>query len=463
MDVLLSSAASPDATSTATRRLADAGHQVSEHRDPSQSDAVVAFVSRQLDAERLVGLMETLMEARRHDVRVVAMTDSPPDKHPAAIRALGLGDSWVRLDHGSEDEIASQVQSLSPAVSALVAACDSADDTQQPLVFLSYSSRDERHAGSIIAELRHRGIGVWVDRDSIAGGERWRASIERGIRRCDVVVVLLSNNVTDHPHWVESELGLAQSAAKRIIPVQLNTMSPLPEGFGLMLSGTQMIKLYPNYRDGIAKLVAAIGAEGAAQATGGLVARLRRRGADARRFAEQHNVVSKAAFVGAAVLATAGAVAAVYAKADREREAAAAAELTAQQVAARREYAQRTDRLLAKGIRELADAPTMVPSEYRREVKPRMMHTLGSLESGRPTSADSAFVARHDRLVDDLNHLVAEFDKYFDKLERGEADGIEHTVRRLSEAWAATWESGQQWVKESYEAADVEPEPANQP
>ena len=132
-------------------------------------------------------------------------------------------------------------------------------------------------------------------------------------------------------------------------------------------------------------------------------------------------------------------MATAYAKADRERQAATEAEMTTQQLAARREYAERTDRLLAAGITELREAPAMQPTEYQREVKPRIMHILGSLEAGRPTDADSAFVARHDRLVSDLKGLVAEFDKYFDKVERGETDGMEHTVRRCPTPGPTPW------------------------
>ena len=57
-----------------------------------------------------------------------------------------------------------------------------------------------------------------------------------------------------------------------------------------------------------------------------------------------------------------------------------------------------------------------------------------------------------------LKDLVAEFDKYFDKVERGETDGMEHTVRRLSTAWADTVVSGVRWVKEIYDATGGEPQ-----
>src|SRR5262245_34598835 len=65
-----------------------------------------------------------------------------------------------------------------------------------PVVFLSYSHRDEKEKDELVAHLkvlRHDGIELWVD-DDIPGGEDWERKILEHIEQADVAVLLVSAN-----------------------------------------------------------------------------------------------------------------------------------------------------------------------------------------------------------------------------------------------------------------------------
>jgi len=85
-------------------------------------------------------------------------------------------------------------------------------------VFISYSRRDQEFVYRMVDDLEDRRAAAWVDRGSIHGGERWRASIESGIRECKAFVLIISpesiasNNVGE-------EIATALRFGKPIIPI----------------------------------------------------------------------------------------------------------------------------------------------------------------------------------------------------------------------------------------------------
>lgn len=86
-------------------------------------------------------------------------------------------------------------------------------------VFVSYSSVDARHLASLVSALRLGRIEYWYD-DELRVGSEWWGEILRQIRRCDVLVVAVSQN------WVESaacrmELDYARNLHKSILAVRI--------------------------------------------------------------------------------------------------------------------------------------------------------------------------------------------------------------------------------------------------
>jgi TIR domain len=57
-----------------------------------------------------------------------------------------------------------------------------------PYVFLSYASADRDRALQIADLVEARGVSVWIDRKSIAGGTSWAAEIVEGIKGCAVLI-----------------------------------------------------------------------------------------------------------------------------------------------------------------------------------------------------------------------------------------------------------------------------------
>jgi hypothetical protein len=90
-----------------------------------------------------------------------------------------------------------------------------------PVLFISHSSVDDKHADALEAWLRASGFSdIFIDHESIAGGEKWRDALRASAGACRVVLCLVSKN------WLASsecfhEFGTAWGMGKRIIPLFL--------------------------------------------------------------------------------------------------------------------------------------------------------------------------------------------------------------------------------------------------
>lgn len=83
---------------------------------------------------------------------------------------------------------------------------------QQPVIFLSYSHRDEAEKDQLVAHLnvlRHDGIELWVD-DDIPGGDDWQRQILEHVERATVAVLLVSENSLTSDFILKSELPALQ-------------------------------------------------------------------------------------------------------------------------------------------------------------------------------------------------------------------------------------------------------------
>jgi hypothetical protein len=77
-----------------------------------------------------------------------------------------------------------------------------------PWCFLSHNFHDVRTALAIREELIGRGYGVWLAETEILQGEMITASVQQGLQRADVFVVLMSGNALAS-RWVLKESGVA--------------------------------------------------------------------------------------------------------------------------------------------------------------------------------------------------------------------------------------------------------------
>ena len=117
-------------------------------------------------------------------------------------------------------------------------------------VFVSYASRDLNICRRIIRDLRDAGLDVLHDESAITGGARLRDAINRGIRNCKCIVVLLSSRSL-RSEWVLNELDAAmlreiKEKKTLVIPVLLGKLrdNNIPED----LRGKHHIDLRFNFK-----------------------------------------------------------------------------------------------------------------------------------------------------------------------------------------------------------------------
>jgi hypothetical protein len=93
-------------------------------------------------------------------------------------------------------------------------------------VFISYSSKDERLATRLRADLRARDVRCWFGPEDIRIGDRFRQRIEEAIRKHDKLLLVLSES-SIASSWVESEVEAAlekeQKTGKLVLfPIRLD-------------------------------------------------------------------------------------------------------------------------------------------------------------------------------------------------------------------------------------------------
>lgn len=115
--------------------------------------------------------------------------------------------------------------------------------SERGAVFLSYASEDRGMAQALKEQLEAAHLDVWFDRDDLAGGDRFDASIRSQIQHCSVFVPLLSQRVrTPEPRFFRREWNYAVEVARTVprtrvflLPVALDDIPPtateLPEEF----------------------------------------------------------------------------------------------------------------------------------------------------------------------------------------------------------------------------------------
>jgi predicted ATPase len=108
-------------------------------------------------------------------------------------------------------------------------------------VFLSYASADRERAVAIADTLEAKGVTVWIDRKSIAGGTSWSAEIVRGIESCSALLVLCST-VSARSRNVQQEVQLAWERDRPILPLLLENVR-MPPAMEYALAGRQWVEI----------------------------------------------------------------------------------------------------------------------------------------------------------------------------------------------------------------------------
>lgn len=94
-------------------------------------------------------------------------------------------------------------------------------------VFVSYSTTDLTDVQELEAKLATRGIEVFVAHHSVLPGESLTQEIKNAIGRCDIFILLWSQNAKDSD-WVAQEIGIANQLNKLIVPLLFEENLELP-------------------------------------------------------------------------------------------------------------------------------------------------------------------------------------------------------------------------------------------
>ena len=122
--------------------------------------------------------------------------------------------------------------------------------------FISYSRADTALQRKVVAELRGRGVKVWVDTENLVpGSPAWEREIEKSIRASSGVVVLLSPD-SNNSQWVRREISFAEENDKQIFPVHV--IGDENDSIPLRLSSHQRVDLRRNFTKGIDELADAL-------------------------------------------------------------------------------------------------------------------------------------------------------------------------------------------------------------
>jgi len=93
-------------------------------------------------------------------------------------------------------------------------------EPQAVKVFISYTHHDQTFAKKLAGELESQGMQVWWDFERLQGGQDWQKEIERALKECDFLLVILTPEAVAS-EWVGNEVTYASRAQKTIIPLRL--------------------------------------------------------------------------------------------------------------------------------------------------------------------------------------------------------------------------------------------------
>lgn len=125
-------------------------------------------------------------------------------------------------------------------------------------VFISYSSKNSTTAQAICHELEDNGVRCWMAPHNIPVGSKYASVITQAIKECKAVVLVFSEQSAISP-WVESEINIAFSNRKPIVPYKIDaaTLENYDE-FYLMLNNRHWIEAYPDFKTRFAELVTVV-------------------------------------------------------------------------------------------------------------------------------------------------------------------------------------------------------------
>ena len=133
-------------------------------------------------------------------------------------------------------------------------------EVKDPVAFLSYSRVDEQTANRLKSDLTKRGINIWIDKEQMLPGERWKEKVSDAIKSCEFAIICLSNKALSKEGYFHKELSEIKERDKLfpgtkifIIPVRLDKCD-IPDE----LHEIQTADLFENWESGIKSITKSI-------------------------------------------------------------------------------------------------------------------------------------------------------------------------------------------------------------
>ena len=116
-------------------------------------------------------------------------------------------------------------------------------------IFISYTKADVELAIKIKEAIEEAGFSVWIDTESIDGGEIWTKKIEAAIKTSTIFTTIISH-ASSNSDWVTREILYADQHGKTIIPLLADKVTP-----PLFITERQALKFYEDFDISINKLL----------------------------------------------------------------------------------------------------------------------------------------------------------------------------------------------------------------
>ena len=126
-------------------------------------------------------------------------------------------------------------------------------------VFISHSSADKEVAAKVCGFLEYNGIKCWIAPRDIEAGASYPNEITRGIKECEVFLVLLSADSIKSSH-VNSETDIAFNAGKKLIPLFIENVK-LDDSMSYYLARKQWVFAYPDIDRALSELLHSLKAD----------------------------------------------------------------------------------------------------------------------------------------------------------------------------------------------------------
>jgi len=171
----------------------------------------------------------------------------------AAAAAYGAWQLWSR--HTAATTATATAATGAAAGTGVAAATAAAAPIAKGSVVISYAREDAKLVERLRSDLAEAGYETWVDTAAIPGGSTWKREIVEAIGRAGTMVVVLSRHSAASEH-VATEVGIARSEAKRVMPVRVDEVE-LGGELRYDIGSLQHIDLFPAGRwdDGMAELL----------------------------------------------------------------------------------------------------------------------------------------------------------------------------------------------------------------